>query len=81
MGKRLEVELVKDPLDRKMLGIKAALGKIEVDNIKERMDMDRRARLEKGEMLGSLRQLRYGYKKVERDPGQKRRSDTDAGPE
>lgn len=66
MGKRLEVELVKDPFDRKMLGIKAALGKIEVDNIKERMDMDRRARLEKGEMMGSLRQLRYGYKKVER---------------
>lgn len=51
-----------------MLGIKAALGKIEVDNIKERVDMGRRARLEKGEMLGSLRQLRYGYKKVERPP-------------
>ncbi|MCQ3980172.1 MAG: hypothetical protein DPW09_42700 [Anaerolineae bacterium] len=64
MDKRLEVELVKDPFDRKMLGIKAALGKIEVDNIKERMDMGRCARLEKGEMLGSLRQLRYGYKKV-----------------
>ncbi|GIK37612.1 MAG: hypothetical protein BroJett011_14450 [Chloroflexota bacterium] len=66
MGKRLAVELVKETFDRKMLGIKAALGKIEADNIRERMVMGRRAHLQKGEMLGSFRQVRYGHKKVDR---------------
>lgn len=64
-GKRLDVELVKETFDRKMLGIKAALGKIESDNIRERMIMGRRARLEKGEVPGGD-QVKYGYKKVER---------------
>lgn len=63
MGKRLEVELVKETFDQKMLGVKAALGKIEVDNIRERMLMGRRARLEKGEVPGGD-QVKYGYCKV-----------------
>lgn len=65
LGRRLEVELVKDTFDRKMLGIKAALGKIESDNIRERMIMGRRARLERGEVPGGD-QVRYGYKKVDK---------------
>lgn len=63
-GKRLDVELVKETFDRKLLGIKAALGKIEADNIRERMMMGRRARLERGEVPGGD-QVRYGYKKVD----------------
>ncbi len=65
MGKRLDIELVKETFDRKMLGIKAAMGKIEVDNIRERMLMGRRAHLERGEVPGG-NQVKYGYKKVER---------------
>lgn len=63
MGKRLEVELVRETFDRRMLGIKAALGKIESDNIRERMIMGRRVRLERGEVPGGD-QVRYGYRKV-----------------
>lgn len=63
MGKRLEVELVRETFDRKMLDIKAALGKIESDNIRERMLMGRRVRLERGEVPGGD-QVRYGYHKV-----------------
>lgn len=65
LGKRLDAELVKETFDRKMLGIKAALGKIEVDNIRERMLMGRRARLERGEVPGGD-QVRYGYRKQDR---------------
>lgn len=64
-GKRLDVELVKETFDRKMLGIKAALGKIESDNIRERMMMGRRAHLERGEVPGGD-QVKYGYKKAGR---------------
>ncbi len=62
-GKNLEVELVRETFDRRMLGIKAALGKIESDNIRERMIMGRRVRLERGEVPGGD-QVRYGYRKV-----------------
>ena len=62
MGKRIGVELVKETFDRKMLGIKAALGKIESDNIRERMIMGRKARLERGEVPGGD-QVIYGYQR------------------
>ncbi|MFZ1756359.1 MAG: recombinase family protein, partial [Caldilineaceae bacterium] len=64
-GNRLAVELVRETFDQKMLGIKAALGKIEVDNIRERMIMGRKARLERGEVPGGD-QVKYGYKRVDK---------------
>ena len=65
LGKALEVELVRETFDRKMLGIKAALGKIEVDNIRERMIMGRRGKLERGEVPGG-NQVKYGYRRENR---------------
>jgi site-specific DNA recombinase len=64
LGKRLEVDLVRETFDRKMLGIKAALGKIESDNIRERMIMGKRVHLERGEMQLGGDQVKYGYCKV-----------------
>ncbi len=61
-GKALEVDLVKETFDHKMLGIKASVGKMEIDNIKERMVMGRRARLERGELPGGP--TKYGYRKT-----------------
>ncbi len=63
MGKRLDVELVRESFDRKMLGMKAAVGKLEVDNIRERMIMGRAARLERGEAAGG--NIIYGCRKDE----------------
>lgn len=57
----LAVELVKETFDRSMLEIKAAIAKIELDNIRDRMLMGRRVRLERGEVPGG--ELRYGYEK------------------
>ncbi|GMR10651.1 MAG: hypothetical protein BMS9Abin28_1472 [Anaerolineae bacterium] len=51
-GKALEVDLFRETFDHKMLGIKASTGKMEIDNIKGRMVMGRRARLERGELPG-----------------------------
>ena len=42
-----------------MLGIKASIAKMEIDNINERTVMGRRARLERGEIPGG--QTKYGY--------------------
>ena len=64
-GIGLTVELVRETFDQKMLGIKAALGKIEVDNIRERMVMGRKARLERGEVPGGD-QVKYGYQRVDK---------------
>lgn len=63
LGKGLEVDLVRETFDHKMLGIKASIGKMEIDNIKERMVMGRRARLERGELPGGT--TKYGYWKTE----------------
>jgi site-specific DNA recombinase len=63
--KSLNVELVSEQFDPKMLGIRAAIGKIEVDNIRERSLMGRRARLERGEPPGGDQQP-YGYRKADR---------------
>jgi site-specific DNA recombinase len=57
------VELVKETFDQKMLGIKASIGKLEIDGIRERMVMGRRARIERGEVPGGP--CRYGYQKGE----------------
>ena len=57
----LAVELVKETFDRSMLEIKAAIAKIELDNIRDRMLMGRRVRLERGEVPGG--EVRYGYEK------------------
>jgi DNA invertase Pin-like site-specific DNA recombinase len=59
----LMVELVRETFDRSMLEIKAAMGKIELENIRERMIMGRRARLKRGEVPGGT--VRYGYQKDE----------------
>jgi site-specific DNA recombinase len=63
-GDALQVELVKENFDRKMLGIKASIGKLEIDNIKDRMIMGRRVRLERGELPGGP--TKYGYRKSEK---------------
>jgi len=60
----LTVELVKENFDRSMLEIKAAIAKIELDNIRDRMIMGRRVRLERGEVPGGP--TRYGYDKKAR---------------
>ena len=60
---RFRVELVKETFDRQMLGIKAAIAKIELDNIRDRMVMGRRVRIERGEVPGGP--VRYGYAKGE----------------
>jgi len=65
LGRKLHIELVKETFDHRMLGIKAAMGKIELDNIRERMMMGRKARLQKGEVPGGD-QVKYGYKKVKK---------------
>ena len=57
--KDLEIDLVRETFDLKMLGIKASIGKMEIDAIKERTAMGRMARLERGELPGG--QTRYGY--------------------
>lgn len=59
----LKVELVKETFDRQMLGIKAAIAKLELDNIRDRMIMGRRARIERGEPPGGP--IHYGYSKDE----------------
>jgi site-specific DNA recombinase len=57
----LSVELVTETFDTKMLGIKAAIAKLELDNIRDRMVRGRRARIERGEIPGGA--IRYGYLK------------------
>ena len=59
--REIKIELVSESFDVKMLGIKAAMAKIELDNIRDRMVRGRRARLERGEVPGGP--ARYGYYK------------------
>ena len=59
----LKVELVKETFDRQMLGIKAAIAKLELDNIRDRMIMGRKVRIERGEPAGGP--VKYGYLKDE----------------
>jgi DNA invertase Pin-like site-specific DNA recombinase len=59
----LQVELVKETFDRQMLGIKAAIAKLELDNIRDRMVMGRKVRIERGEPPGGP--VHYGYNRSE----------------
>jgi len=59
----LRVELIKETFDRQMLGIKAAIAKIELDNIRDRMVMGRKVRIGRGEPAGGP--VRYGYHRDE----------------
>ena len=59
----LRIELVKETFDQQMLGIKAAIAKLELDNIRDRMVMGRRIRIERGEPPGGP--VHYGYDKDE----------------
>lgn len=59
----LQVELVKGTFDRQMLGIKAAIAKLELDNIRDRMVMGRKVRMERGEPPGGP--VHYGYTRSE----------------
>jgi site-specific DNA recombinase len=59
----LSVELAKGTFDRSMLEIKAAIAKLELDNIRDRMIMGRKARLQRGEIPGGC--PRYGYERDE----------------
>ena len=59
----LRVELIKETFDRQMLGIKAAIAKLELDNIRDRMVMGRKVRIERGEPAGGP--MKYGYSKDE----------------
>ncbi len=59
----LKVDLIKENFDRQMLGIKAAIAKLEIDSIRDRMIMGRKVRIERGEPAGGP--IRYGYYKDE----------------
>jgi len=56
----IEVDLVHGVFDRNMLFIKASIGKIEIDNIKRRMMMGRRAKAKQGKFPGG--RAAYGYR-------------------
>jgi site-specific DNA recombinase len=60
---KVRVELVKENFDPKMLFLKASLGKIEIDNFRERSSMGFRGRLKKGLSLGGTHP--FGYDRIE----------------
>ena len=49
-ARQIRLESVMDPVDMKMFGIMAAIGKIELDNIRERTSMGRRGKAKQGRM-------------------------------
>ncbi len=56
----IEIDLVHGVFDRNMLFIKASMGKIEIDNMKRRMMMGRRAKAKQGKFPGG--RAAYGYR-------------------
>lgn len=56
----IEIDLVHGVFDRNMLFIKASIGKIEIDNMKNRMMMGRRAKAKRGKFPGG--RAAYGYR-------------------
>ncbi|MCC6192111.1 MAG: recombinase family protein [Anaerolineales bacterium] len=62
------VELVKETFDRKMLFIKSAIGKLEIESIRERTEMGMKARMRKGLIHGGP--VPAGYVGVKGDDGQ-----------
>lgn len=63
----VRVELVKETFDRKMLFIKAAIGRIELDSIRERTEMGMRARVRSGLIHGGP--VPAGYQAVKQSDG------------
>lgn len=57
-GRSVGIECVKDTIDLKTFGILAAVAKIELDNIRERVRMGHRGRARKGKAEGVVK---YGY--------------------
>ena len=57
---QIHLESVMDPVDMKMFGIMAAIGKIELDNIRERTTMGRRGKAKQGRMPNGS--VPYGYR-------------------
>ncbi len=57
---QIRLESVMDPVDMKMFGIMAAIGKIELDNIRERTTMGRRGKAKQGRMPNGS--VPYGYR-------------------
>lgn len=60
---KIECKLVKEVFDRRMMGIKASMAKIEIDNIKERVSLGIVSRLNQGKPLNNPNP--YGYDKDE----------------
>lgn len=63
----IRVELVKETWDRKMLFIKAAIGRLELENIRDRTNMGRLARVQAGMHHGG--RLPRGYRAVRNGQG------------
>ena len=57
-GTNITIEAVKDTIDLKTFGIMAAVGKIELENIRERMQMGYRGMVGNGKITGAPR---FGY--------------------
>jgi len=57
-GTSVTVEAVKDAIDLKTFGLLAAVGKIELESIRERCQMGAKGRANKGKVTG---RIRYGY--------------------
>lgn len=55
----IDIEAVKQPLDKKMLGLWAWLAEMEIENFKERSRMGKRGVARKGQIV--TRQVPYGY--------------------
>jgi len=75
LGKALEdtsitIELVKEQFDPRMFFVKAAIGQMEVENIKERMRMGKRGKAERGFVVGNgVAPYGYAYKSDDQCPG------------
>ena len=61
-GTDIKLEAVKDTIDINTFGILAAVGKIELDNIRQRVSMGMRGRARRGKAPSHIR---FGYKKDE----------------
>ena len=57
---QIRLESVMDPIDMKMFGIMAAIGKIELDNIRERTSMGKRGAAKQGRIPNG--RVPYGYR-------------------
>lgn len=65
MGHTIEVEFAQGVFDRSMLYLKAAMGKIEVDNLRDRITMGKRGKAKRGKWPGGRVPYGYGLKDSE----------------